>query len=60
MTLEDVNSQQTRIKYEEFEEYTLIIFKSIKSIKEKEIETCNISFILGEQFVYNKMTTIMK
>ncbi len=51
MTLEDVNSQQTRIKYEEFEEYTLIIFKSIKSIKEKEIETCNISFILGEQFV---------
>ena len=38
-TIEDMFSQQTHIKYEEFEEYTLIIFKSIKGIKENYIET---------------------
>jgi magnesium transporter len=50
-TVEDIASQQTRVKYEEFEEYTLINFKSIKGIKENYVKTCNISFILGKEFL---------
>lgn len=50
-TIEDITSTQTRIKYEEFEEYTLIVFKSMKEIKENTIETYNISFIAGENFI---------
>jgi len=50
-TVEDITSQQTRVKYEEFEEYTLIIFKSIKEIKENDIETRDISLVLGKEFL---------
>lgn len=50
-TIEDIFSQQTRVKYEEFEEYTVIIFKGIKEIKENSIETYNIAFVMGENFV---------
>jgi len=50
-TIEDILSQQSRIKYEEFEDYTLIIFKSIKGIKDNYVETCNISIILGKEFL---------
>lgn len=50
-TVEDITIQQTRVKYEEFEEYTLINFKSIKNIKENNVETCDISFILGKEFL---------
>ena len=50
-TIEDISTQQTRVKYEEFEEYTLIIFKGIKEIKETTIETYNISFIIGEKYI---------
>ena len=50
-TVEDIFSTQTRVKYEEFEEYTLIIFKAIKSVTDNSIETHNMSFILGENFL---------
>jgi magnesium transporter len=50
-TVEDITTQQTRVKYEEFEEYTVIIFKAIKEIKGNDIETCNISVVLGEEFL---------
>ncbi|VVB82364.1 Cobalt/magnesium transport protein CorA [uncultured archaeon] len=50
-TIEDIFSQQTRVKYEEFEDYTLIIFKGIKEIKKSSVETYNISFVMGENFV---------
>jgi len=50
-TIEDISSPQTRVKYEEFEEYTFIVFKRIKGIKETIIETYNISFIIGEKYI---------
>lgn len=50
-TIEDIFSTQTRVKYEEFEEYTLVIFKAIKSVTDNSIETHNMSFILGENFL---------
>lgn len=50
-TIEDIFSQQTRVKYEEFEDYTVIIFKGIREVKENSIETYNISFVMGENFV---------
>ncbi len=50
-TIEDIFSQQTRVKYEEFEEYTVIIFRGIKEIKGNSIETYNLSFLMGENFV---------
>jgi magnesium transporter len=50
-TIEDVFSQQTSIKYEEFEDYKVVIFKGIETIKKKSVETYNISFIIGENFV---------
>nr|MBI4156212.1 magnesium transporter CorA family protein [Candidatus Woesearchaeota archaeon] len=37
--------------YEEFEEYTCIIFKGIKKINETSIDTYNISFIIGENYI---------
>lgn len=50
-TIEDISSPQTRIKYEEFEEYTLIIFRGVKDIKENMIETHVLSLIVGENYV---------
>jgi len=50
-TIEDISTTQTRVKYEEFEDYTLIIFKGIKEIKDSLIETYNISFIIGEKYI---------
>lgn len=50
-TIEDILTQNTRIKYEEFEEYTLIIFKGIKDIKENSVNTYNVSIVLGENFI---------
>jgi magnesium transporter len=51
ITIEDISSPQTRVKYEEFEEYTLIIFKGIKEIKNSLIENYNISFIIGKKYI---------
>ena len=50
-TIEDVFSQQTSTKYEEFEDYKVVIFKGIETIKKKTVETYNISFIVGKNFV---------
>ncbi len=50
-TIEDILSKHTHIKYEEFEEYTLIVFKGIKEIKENYVKTYNISFVMGENFI---------
>ena len=50
-TIEDIFSQQTRAKYEEFEDHTVVIFKGISEIKENSIETYNLSLIIGENFL---------
>ena len=50
-TIEDILSKHTRVKYEEFEEYTLIVFKGIKEIKGNYAKTYNLSFIMGENFI---------
>lgn len=50
-TIEDILSQHTRIKYEEFEEYTLIVFKGIKELKGNYARTYNVSFVMGENFI---------
>ena len=50
-TIEDISTRHTRIKYEEFEEYTSIIFKGVKKINETSIDTYNISFIIGENYI---------
>ncbi len=50
-TIEDILSPHTRIKYEEFEEYTLIVFKGIKELKGNYARTYNVSFIMGENFI---------
>ena len=50
-TEEDILSNQTRTKYEEFEDNTAIIFHGIKGLKTTNIKTYNLSFILGENYL---------
>lgn len=50
-TIEDILSKHTRVKYEEFEEYTLIVFKGIKEINRNYVRTYNLSFVMGENFI---------
>ncbi|MFA4953396.1 MAG: magnesium transporter CorA family protein [Candidatus Pacearchaeota archaeon] len=50
-TEEDILSNQTRTKYEEFEENTAIIFHGIKELEATNIKTYNLSFILGENYL---------
>ncbi len=50
-TEEDILSNQTRTKYEEFEENTAIIFHGIKELEVTNIKTYNLSFILGENYL---------
>jgi len=50
-TEEDILSNQTRTKYEEFEENTAIIFHGIKGLEITNIKTYNLSFILGENYI---------
>lgn len=50
-TIEDISSQQTRTKYEEFEEYTLIIFKGIKKINSSSIDIYNLSLIISSNYI---------
>lgn len=50
-TIEDIFSQQTLVKYEDFEEYKLIIFNGVKEIKKNSVPTYNIAFVIGENFV---------
>lgn len=50
-TIEDIFSEQTPSKIEEFEEYKLITFKGIQEIKQPAVDTYNLSFILGKNFI---------
>ena len=50
-TIEDLLSKYTRIKYEEFDEYTLMVFQGIKEIKGNYAKTYNLSFVMGENFI---------
>ncbi len=50
-TEEDILSNQTRTKYEEFEENTAVIIHSIKGLEATNIKTYNLSFILGENYL---------
>jgi len=50
-TEEDILSNQTRTKYEEFEENTAVIMHSIKGLEAVNIKTYNLSFILGENYL---------
>lgn len=50
-TEEDILSNQTRTKYEEFEDNTAIIFHGIKELEAVNIKTYNLSFILGENYL---------
>jgi len=60
LTTEDMMSVQTRIKYEEHDDYTLIIFRAIKEIGAFEIKTEPISIVFGETIlvtVFNQENT---
>jgi magnesium transporter len=50
-TEEDILSNQTRTKYEEFEENTAVILHSIKGLEAVNIKTYNLSFVLGENYL---------
>ncbi|MCX6750721.1 MAG: hypothetical protein NTZ83_04645, partial [Candidatus Pacearchaeota archaeon] len=54
-TEEDILSNQTRTKYEEFEDNTAIIFHGIKELEAVNIKTYNLSFILGENYFVNNL-----
>jgi|GEM_PF-1587388 len=55
-TTEDLLSGQTRAKYEEFEEYTFIVMKSIMELKENSVETNNIYLIVGKNYLITNST----
>jgi magnesium transporter len=55
-TTEDLLSGQTRAKYEEFEEYTFIVMKSILELKENSVETNNIYLIIGKNYLITNST----
>lgn len=50
-TIEDMFSQHSRIKYEELEEYTLIVFKAIKKVGALYLKTDNIAMVFGESIL---------
>jgi|WetSurMetagenome_2_1015567.scaffolds.fasta_scaffold53821_3 magnesium transporter len=50
-TIEDIFSQQTVVKYEDFDSYKVIIYKGIKDIKKTTVSTYNIAFVIGDNFV---------
>lgn len=50
-TEEDILSNQTRTKYEEFEENTTVIMNGIKSLESVNIKTYHLSFVLGESYL---------
>jgi magnesium transporter len=51
LTTEDMMSVQTRIKYEEHDDYTLIIFRAIKEVGAFEIKTEPVSVVFGESIL---------
>jgi magnesium transporter len=50
-TEEDIFLNHTRIKYEEFEENTFVVFKGVSHLQNTQTETYNISFIIGNNFI---------
>jgi magnesium transporter len=50
-TAEDIGSINTRIKYEELDNYTFLVFKGVKTLIRKKAEFYTIYFIDGEQFL---------
>lgn len=50
-TEEDILSNQTRTKYEEFEENTAVIMHGIRGLEAVNIKTSNLSFVLGENYL---------
>jgi magnesium transporter len=50
-TEEDILSNQTRTKYEEFEDNTAVIFHGIRGLEAVNIKTYNLSFIFGENYL---------
>jgi magnesium transporter len=50
-TIEDIFSQQTVVKHEEFDAYKVIIYKGVKDIKKTTVSTYNIAFVIGANFV---------
>lgn len=50
-TINDMFSIQTRVKYEEMENYTLIVLKTIKKVGSIYIKTDNLSMVFGEDIL---------
>lgn len=50
-TEEDILSNQTRTKYEEFEDNTAVVFHGVKGLEAVNIKTHNLSFVLGENYL---------
>ena len=50
-TLEDISGSNTRIKYEEFDSYTFIVFRGIKSLKNNKVSLYPIYIIDGVNFI---------
>jgi|SRR3989344_8179540 len=55
-TLEDMFSPQCRIKYEEMNDYTFIVFKAIKEIGQLYINTDNLAMVFGESVLITVST----
>lgn len=50
-TKEDILSNQTRIKYEEFEENTTVIFQGINKLETLNVKIYNLSFVFGKNYL---------
>jgi magnesium transporter len=53
ITIEDLQEEgeEARIKYEQFDDYTFIVFSGIKKITKDEIEPYVLKFIIGKNFI---------
>ena len=50
-TEEDILSNQTRVKYEEFDENTTIIFEGIGKLEHLNLSLYNLSFVFGKNYI---------
>tara|TARA_Y100000310_G_C20520626_1_gene733485 strand:- start:92 stop:1051 length:960 start_codon:yes stop_codon:yes gene_type:complete len=53
ITIEDLQeeAEESRIKYEQFDDYTFIVFSGIKKVAKDEIEPYILKFIIGKNFI---------
>jgi magnesium transporter len=53
ITIEDLQEEgeEARIKYEQFDDYTFIVFSGIRKITKDEIEPYVLKFIIGKNFI---------